>query len=271
MPEITSVTEEAFLKNYDPSLYERPSIAVDVLVFTTRKTSLQLLLVRREEMPFQGRWSLPGTFIRMEETCEQAAERALLAKTGAERIFLEQLYTFSALDRDPRMRIISVAYLAMVPRGKLSFQEGKEKGKALLFEIVREEEGLCLRAGDLVLQASDLAFDHGNIVRTALERMAGKIEYTDIGYEFLEDKDRFTLSELRNIYDAVTGRTYDIGNFRRFIKNRYIVPGKIVNNHEEWKENEKRKAGRPGVTYRYTGMNRNAKGVSTRQTAVSAD
>jgi 8-oxo-dGTP diphosphatase len=206
---------------------------VDVLVFTTEKTALKILLVRRSGMPFQGRWSLPGTFIRMEETAEQAAERALSDKTGAERIFLEQLYTFTALDRDPRMRIISVAYMAMVPACRLFFKAGSDKGQAMLFDVVRgREEGILLVSGDISLLLSDLAFDHGKILETALERMAGKIEYTDIGYEFLEDKDRFTLSELRNIYDAVTGKTYDIGNFRRFIKNRYIVPGKIVNNHE---------------------------------------
>lgn len=261
-----AVTEEEFLKDYDPSAFERPSIAVDVLVFTTEKTALKILLVRRSGMPFQGRWSLPGTFIRMEETAEQAAERALSDKTGAERIFLEQLYTFTALDRDPRMRIISVAYMAMVPACRLFFKAGSDKGQAMLFDVVRgREEGILLVSGDISLSLSDLAFDHGKILETALERMAGKIEYTDIGYEFLEDKDRFTLSELRNIYDAVTGKSYDIGNFRRFIKNRYIVPGKIVNNHEEWKEDEKRKVGRPGVTYRYTGVNRNRPGVNTRQ------
>ena len=257
MAQNNSMTEEAFLKSYDPSLYERPSITVDVLVFTTHKTTLQVLLVRRDEMPFRGKWALPGTFIHMEETAEQAAARALMAKTGAERIFLEQLYTFSSLDRDPRMRVISIAYLAMVPRLRLSFQEGEEKGQALLFDVVRGgKEGILLQAGDLSLKLADLAFDHGRILETALDRMAGKIEYSDIGYEFLEDKNRFTLSELRCIYDAVTGKTYDIGNFRRFIKNRYIIPGKILNNHEEWKENEKRKVGRPGVTYRYTGVNR---------------
>lgn len=259
-----AVTEEEFLKDYDPSAFERPSIAVDVLVFTTEKTVLKILLVRRGEMPFQGRWSLPGTFIRMEETAEQAAGRALRDKTGAGPVFLEQLYTFTALDRDPRMRIISVAYMAMLPGSRLSFKAGSGKGQALLFDVARREEGILLVSGDISLRLSDLAFDHGKILETALERMAGKIEYTDIGYEFLEDKDRFTLSELRNIYDAVAGKTYDIGNFRRFIKNRYIVPGKIVNNHEEWKEEEKRKVGRPGVTYRYTGVNRNRPGINTR-------
>ena len=260
------LSEEEFLRTYDPSDYERPSLTSDVLVFTTDRTVLRILLVRRTEPPFSGKWALPGTFIRMEETAEEAAARALRDKTGAEGIFLEQLYTFSALDRDPRMRIITVAYIAMVPAGRLLFKQGEEKGQAMLFDIVREGEDICLRSGGVVLDMKEIAFDHAHMIRTAMDLLAGKIDYTDIAFEFLPDKSRFTLTQLRQIYEAVTGRTYDIGNFRRFIRNRYIVPGRIENNHEEWQEGTPRSVGRPGASYRYTGVNRNKKGVRTRQT-----
>ena len=249
------ITEQEFLEKYDPSSFERPSITADVLVFTVRESTLQILMVRRDEHPFLGKWCLPGSFIGMEETAEEAAARTLVKEAGMEGAAMEQLYTFSAIDRDPRMRIISIAYIAMMPSNAMHYRKGTDAGSAILFDIQRTDKGFRLTAeidGELLeIGPEEIAFDHEKIIRTALDRMAGKIDYTDIGFNFLEDKNAFTLTDLRLIYDAVKGTEADIGNFRRFIKNRYIITGKILNNREERKG-----FGRPAATYRYTGVNR---------------
>ena len=228
------ITEQEFLEKYDPSSFERPSITADVLVFTVRESTLQILMVRRDEHPFLGKWCLPGSFIGMEETAEEAAARTLVKEAGMEGAAMEQLYTFSAIDRDPRMRIISIAYIAMMPSNAMHYKKGTDAGSAILFDIQRTDKGFRLTAeidGELLeIGPEEIAFDHEKIIRTALDRMAGK---------------------LRLIYDAVKGTEADIGNFRRFIKNRYIITGKILNNREERKG-----FGRPAATYRYTGVNR---------------
>ena len=284
--------EQEFLSKYDPGEYERPSIASDVLVFSTEGSVLKLLLIRRNDYPFKGKWCLPGSFIGANETAEEAASRTLLKETGMTGIAMEQLYTFSKIDRDPRMRIISVSYIAMVPNRVLRFRKGIRDGEAVLFDVVRTEDGFVLtsdfeepdlsgaergttpsevqgqatvlpetkdrntalpeaKTHGILVRKGDIAFDHAEIIQTALDRMAGKIDYTDIGFHFLDDKDAFTLTDLRLIYNAVKGVEHDIGNFRRFIKNRYIVTGKIINNREDRKG-----FGRPAATYRYIGVNR---------------
>lgn len=265
IPEITDAErkEQEFLSQYDPNEYERPSIASDVLVFSTEGSVLKLLLIKRNDYPFKGKWCLPGSFIGTDETAEEAASRTLLKETGMTGIAMEQLYTFSKIDRDPRMRIISVSYIAMVPNRAMRFRKGIRDGEAVLFDVVRTEDGFELLSDltDPSLQGTpdhgirvrknEIAFDHAEIIQTALDRMAGKIDYTDIGFHFLDDREAFTLTDLRLIYNAVKGVEHDIGNFRRFIKNRYIITGKIINNREDRKG-----FGRPAATYRYTGVNR---------------
>ena len=240
-------SERDFLSAYTPRDYERPSVAADVLAFTTERARLRLLLVRRREHPFAGRWSIPGGFIGMEESADEAAVRALREKTGVAGVYMEQLYTFSAPRRDPRMRIISVAYLAMAPKSRLVPAAGEE---ARLFTVQpSREDGFALlpeEEGGDALRPGQLAFDHGGIIATALSRMAGKLEYTDIGFEFLEDKGRFTLPELYDIYTAVSGRDYDLPNFRRFIKKRYQETGKIEPTGERL-----RRRGTPADIYRW--------------------
>ena len=116
IPEITDAErkEQEFLSQYDPNEYERPSIASDVLVFSTEGSVLKLLLIKRNDYPFKGKWCLPGSFIGTDETAEEAASRTLLKETGMTGIAMEQLYTFSKIDRDPRMRIISVSYILIL-------------------------------------------------------------------------------------------------------------------------------------------------------------
>ena len=235
-------SERAFLESYDGRAFERPSVTADALLFTIEGGALRLALVRRENPPFQGRWALPGTFVGMEETAEAAAARALREKAGIEGVYMEQLYTFSEVARDPRMRVISVTYLAMAAKARLGGLRG-----ATLFEARLDGEALTLisPSGEALPEAA-LAFDHAGIVRTALRRMAGKLEYTEIGFEFLEDKGRFTLPELCEIYTAVGARAYDFANFRRFIKKRYEENGRIAPTQQRLK-----KRGAPAVVYRW--------------------
>ena len=114
-------SEQQYLRNYDPSRYEHPSVTVDILIFTVSDKKLRLLLIRRNAYPYLGKWAIPGGFLRMDESADEAAARRIREEAGVEQIHLEPLYTFSAVDRDPRTRVISIAYLATVPPGKLHY------------------------------------------------------------------------------------------------------------------------------------------------------
>lgn len=256
------LSEELFLKEYDPSQFERPSVTVDILVMTVLERKLHLLLVRRSELPFLGKWALPGGFLKMDESAEEAAARIVLAKAGVSGAHLEQLYTFSSVERDPRTRVLSIAYLATVPYGKLKFAAGDSVDNASLYAVdgisgegidtgsedafASDDSELVLTTPDgNVITGRDLAFDHEMIIRTAVLRMRGKIGYTDLAFGFLEDPSAFTLTELRHIYEAVLGRPLDVGNFRRTIKRDYESAGKITE-----RGLEKGAVGRPAMLYR---------------------
>ena len=256
------LSEELFLQEYDPSQFERPSVTVDILVMTVLERKLHLLLVRRSELPFLGKWALPGGFLKMDESAEEAAARIVLAKAGVSGAHLEQLYTFSSVERDPRTRVLSIAYLATVPYGKLKFAAGDSVDNASLYTVdgisgdgidTGSEDAFASDESELVLASPegneitgrDLAFDHEMIIRTAVLRMRGKIGYTDLAFGFLEDPSAFTLTELRHIYEAVLGRPLDVGNFRRTIKRDYESAGKITE-----RGLEKGSVGRPAMLYR---------------------
>ena len=255
------LSEELFLQEYDPSQFERPSVTVDILVMTVLERKLHLLLVRRSELPFLGKWALPGGFLKMDESAEEAAARIVLAKAGVSGAHLEQLYTFSSVERDPRTRVLSIAYLATVPYGKLKFAAGDSVDNASLYTVdgisgggidTGSEDAFASDESELVLTSPegneitgrDLAFDHEMIIRTAVLRMRGKIGYTDLAFGFLEDPSAFTLTELRHIYEAVLGRPLDVGNFRRTIKRDYESAGKITE-----RGLEKGSVGRPAMLY----------------------
>ena len=289
-PELHS--EQQYLQNYDPSVYERPSVTVDILIFTVSQRKLQLLLIRRNEHPFLGKWAIPGGFLQIDESADDAAARRISEEAGVENVHLEQLYTFSAVDRDPRTRVISIAYLATVPFGKLKFSAGTGADEAALFTVEgitgesltgspekasaappspgkssaaspapektsaaspvsgKSSDGstdsLLLTGPDgEIITGTDLAFDHAKIIWTAVQRMRGKLNYTDLAFGFLEDPSSFSLTELRLIHEAVLGRPLDIGNFRRTIKREYEAIGRIVE-----KGLEKGTVGRPAMLYR---------------------
>lgn len=190
------------MEHYDASIYEKPSVAVDLLVFTIEENRLKLLLIDREEEPFRGMAALPGVFVKLDETLDEAAERGILEETGLSGIYFEQLYTFGDVHRDPRMRIISVAYMALVPVEKLEYKAGQRVTAAYLADV---EE---LLAGD-----TQLAFDHRKIVECARWRLANKVEYTDIAFHLVGEL--FTLPGLQKVYEILMGKELYKANFRK--------------------------------------------------------
>jgi len=173
-------------------------VTVDIVIFTLREGSLQVLLVKRGVPPFEGQYAIPGGFIRGDESLEEAALRELHEETGLRNVFLEQLYTFGDPKRDPRGRVITVAYYALIASDKLSLVAGADAAEAQWFPAS---------------SVPPLAFDHKSILDYALERLRNKLEYTTVGFQLLAEK--FTLGELQAVYEAILGRPLDKRNFRR--------------------------------------------------------
>lgn len=180
--------------------YARPALTVDAVVFGFDEEDLKVLLIERDLEPFAGTWALPGGFVQVDETLDAAVRRELGEETGIGDVFLEQLYTFGAVDRDPRERVVSVAYYALV---KLSDHE------------VRAATDARNAAWFAVSDAPTLAFDHAEILDTAHERLRGKVRYQPIGFELLPPK--FTLRQLQHLYEVILDRPLDKRNFRKKI------------------------------------------------------
>ena len=186
--------------------FPRAALTVDVVVFALDEEDLKVMLVERDIPPFEGRWALPGGFVRIEETLEEAACRELQEETGLRDIFLEQLYTFGALNRDPRERVVSVAYYALVNLEGHDVHASTDTRNAAWFAI------------DDIPQ---LAFDHAAILTTAHQRLRGKLRYQPIGFELLPEK--FTLRQLQHLYEIILGRELDKRNFRKKVLSMGIV------------------------------------------------
>lgn len=211
--------EKEFLAAYNPKDYPRPAVAVDLVVLTILDAKLRVLLVKRQEHPFKGAWALPGGFVRVGESqkdqgedLEAAAARELEEETGlgTDRVYLEQLYTFGRSGRDPRMRVISVSYFALVrPDLAPLVRAGGDASKAewCLVDSIGKQE---------------LAFDHRAIVDCALSRIRGKLEYSNIAFDLVPAT--FTIPELRSTHAIVLGKEMDPGNFRRRF-NRMLEDG----------------------------------------------
>jgi 8-oxo-dGTP diphosphatase len=180
--------------------FPRPALTVDCVVFGLDEDELEVLLIRRGLEPFAGRWALPGGFVHLDETLEDAALRELEEETGLRKVYLEQLYTFGDLDRDPRERVVTVAYYALVKLSDHKVRAATDAADAAWFSL-----------GDL----PDLAFDHGRIVELAHERLKGKVRYQPIGFELLPRK--FTLTQLQRMYEIILDRPLDKRNFRKKI------------------------------------------------------
>lgn len=224
--------DEVYLASYDPAAYPRHPLAVDVVALTVQAARLAVLLVRRAEAPMQGVPALPGAFVGPDETLEDAARRALATKAAVERLFLEQLYTFGDPGRDRRARVVSVAYYALAPAGALTPATGSEA--AFLSSL--DEDGLAQGSAG---EALALAFDHGRILRTAVERLRGKLWYSPVALELAGES--FSLHELQGIYEAILGRRLAKPAFRRRILASGLVEpagGRRTGSH------------RPAATYR---------------------
>lgn len=230
---VPSEEEKEFLAHYDPGDYPRPSVTADIIIFTIcNRNELHMLLIKRGGYPQKGFWALPGGFINAgKESTDEAAARELKEETGIEQAYLNQLYTFSAPNRDPRTHVISVAYLALIPRIALSWNAGDDAADAKLFHISDYDEAtgeLTLHNYEAgIIHDEDLAFDHAEIIRTAIRRIRGRISYELDAFELLKDKQCFTIYELKLIHEAILGKKLNTSNFRKMFQNNYMKTGLV--------------------------------------------
>jgi len=212
--------EREFLAGYDASRFPRPSVAVDIGIVTVRDGALQALVVERTEHPHRGRWALPGGFIQLDESLDAAAERLLAAKAGLSGVYLEQLYTFGAPARDPRTRVISVAYYALVHPARIAATTGGARLATLEVPWSGERGGPVHARLDGPRVA--LAFDHADQLGWVVKRLRGKLDYAALGFELLPSA--FTLRDLQAVHEAILGRPLNKDSFRR----RILASGRVV-------------------------------------------
>lgn len=184
-----------------PQNYPCPALTVDTVIFTLREAQLQVLLIQREEAPYGGMWALPGGFVRLSESLEAAALRVLNEETGLKKAYLEQLSAFGDPARDPRGRVVTIAYFALISMDTPTSSES--------YSLTRQACWFPLE------KLPPLAFDHALIVGYALQRLRDKLKYSVIGFELLPAE--FTLSELQATYEMILGEKLDKRNFRRRI------------------------------------------------------
>lgn len=206
--------------------YPRPSLTVDVVIFTLREGQLHVLLVQRDQPPYLHIWALPGGFVKMDEPLEEAACREMAEETGLQEAYLEQLYTYGDPERDPRGRVVSVAYFALIPADAPIHSDGGSDARQAKWFPINE--------------LPELAFDHAKIISYALRRLRYKLEYTAACFELLPEE--FTLSQLQQTYEMILGESLDKRNFRR-----RILQAEIIEPTEHMRTGE----GRPARLYRY--------------------
>lgn len=265
-------TEEEFLKNYNPDEFEKLSMTADILILSVsdqettnyRKTSkkmMSILLVKREDFPYKNKWCLPGGFLNPKtETLEQCAKRVLKKETNLSNIYLEQLYTFDRIDRDPRLRVISTSFIALVDKKKLTekvlnaswfdiidIDEKKDKATLTLNNgketiIINIKKTLKEKTSDRYTYESinkKLAFDHDIVLYAGLDRIRNKINYTDIVFNMMGKY--FTLGELQQVYEVILNKKLLDPAFRRIISSK-------VEKTEKMKTGE---GHRPSYLYKY--------------------
>lgn len=210
----------------DLAQYDRPAVTVDVLVFAIIGQQLKVALIKRGIAPFKNYWAIPGGFVHIDESLEDAARRELAEEAGVQGVYLEQLYTFGDPGRDPRGRVITVAYYALSPDQDITLSAATDAREAQWFAV------------DAV---PPLAFDHKEILQRALERLKSKLEYSNIAYSLLPPK--FRLTELQQVYEIILGRPLDKRNFRK----RILAQGLL----EATRQVDKSGAHRPAQLYRF--------------------
>ena len=275
MKEINEVTEEEFLKNYKPYNYERPSLTVDMILFTlddeeekdlkkVPEKVLKVLLIKRKNHPFKNCWAIPGGFVDINENIEDAVYRELKEETNIDNVYLEQLYTWGDVNRDPRMRVVSTSYMALVNKENINVKAGDDAADAAWFtikkKIIKTEDTKIISQIILENATEDikivyeitenieikgynknskfeikliegdrgLAFDHVKILNYSLERMRNKVQYTTIAFSLLPKE--FTLMELQQVYELLLGRTLVKQNFRRWISPMVSKTDKVKSN-----------------------------------------
>lgn len=191
---------------YDASKFDRPSVTVDVVMMSLRQRDLQVLLVKRRAWPYEGMWAIPGGFVNIDESLEEAAKRELQEETGVQHVYLEQLYTFGDPGRDPRTRVITVVYFALLDSERLQVRAADDAVEVGWFSVY-----------DL----PPLAFDHAKILEYTLNRLRGKLNYTTIAFSLLPEQ--FTLHELQRVYEIILHRRLDKRNFRKKIVSTGIL------------------------------------------------
>ncbi len=205
--------------------YPHPAVTTDIVVFTIRRDELKVLLIKRAEDPYLGAWALPGGFVDIDESLDEAARRELQEETGVAGVYLEQLYTFGTPDRDPRERVITVAYYALIPSDRLQIRAASDAEAVGWF-------GLS--------ELPALAFDHPDILDLAHQRLKAKLDYSTIAFQFMPRE--FTLSELQQVYELILSEPLDKRNFRK----RILSLGLIEETGGEHREG----AHRPAKLYR---------------------
>ncbi len=225
--------------------FARPFVAVDLVIFTIQDADLKVLLIQRDEPPFQGQWALPGGFVRVGdahqdqgEDLEAAAHRELAEETGlpAGSVYLEQLYTFGKAYRDPRARVLSVAHYALVRPDRSPFVKAGGDAAAVWWFSIRE------------LHTLTLAFDHCDIIEMALLRIRGKLDYSDIAFSLVPPT--FSITELRVVYEIILGKSLDPGNFRR--RFHRMIDDQIL----EEAPGKRLTSARPAKIYRFRPMHK---------------
>jgi len=206
--------------------YPHPAVTTDVVVFTIREQRLHLLLIQRANPPYQGQWALPGGFLDIDEDINACASRELAEETGLTDLFLEQLYTFGSPNRDPRERVISIAYYALVPNDRIAEPVASSDAAAVAWFPFDE--------------LPETAFDHAHIVAKAHERLVAKLDYSSIALQFMPEQ--FTLGELQAVYETLRGSELDKRNFRKHILSLDII--------EETGEQKRNGKHRPARAYR---------------------
>ena len=252
-------SEEEFLKDYDSSIYEKLSMTVDILILSvsseetgnyrkTDKKKMSILLVKRDDYPFKGKWCLPGGFVKIDEDLEDAPIRILKRETNLDNIYLEQLYTFGSVHRDPRMRIISSSYMALIDNNRLNenlnenacwfdivsinekddiidviLNNGYENINFSIKKVLKEKT--TDRYKFVEVKNDKIAFDHTIVILSGLERLKNKIEYTDVVFNMMPEL--FTLGELQQVYEVILNKKLLDPAFRRIISNKVVKTNKL--------------------------------------------
>lgn len=287
------LTEEEFLVKYDAEMFNKPSFTVDMLIFTVTdeekenyrrlsEKSLRILLVKRGDHPYIGKWALPGGFISVDESIDESAARVLQSETNIDDIYMEQLYTWGEAARDPRTRVISSSYMALVDSNNLNIKAGSHEDDARWFNVkynLLEEKKIAVEKGYIyekiveiklwsgteelsskikiteningrvnreIIETNGIAFDHGKFIEYGIDRLRNKIEYTSLVFNLMPEL--FTLTELQQVYEVIQGKELLAAAFRRKIANMVI----------ETNEYKKDAGHRPSKLFRYnSGWKRN--------------